>query len=231
MKSIIKILIACTAILTMAISCSKNNNFTDGAANTAIASSTNLTLVNRVLAAFVVDSSSLNLTSSASLPTSYNKFRKQLTYDTLVKANKPNIYKVGDTIMILAYVKGDDYAVSKKSLNFRFFQTPSTFVKPTALYPIQAAEDSIRNFAPKASDILSQVNFATIAVTANDSLNVKALPAQSTNGINYNTYLVQYRYIIPAALQGKLISVNFTTGTTLRNDIGNVNWNFAFNVR
>ncbi len=231
MKSIIKILFACTAILTTAISCTKNDNSTNGAANTAIAASANLTMVNRVLASFVIDSSSLNLTSSASLPMSYNKFRKQLTYDTIATANKPTKYNVGDTLVILGYIKGDDYAISKRGLNFRFFQTPATFVRPTAMYPIQAAEDSIRNFAPKASDILSQVNFSTIGATVSDSLNVTALPAQLTNGINYSTYLVKYRYIIPAALQGKLISVNFTIGTTLRNDIGNVNWNFAFSVR
>ena len=230
MKSIIKILFACTAILTMAISCSKNNNFTYGAANTAIASSANLTLVNRVLAAFVVDSTSLSFTTPGTLPVGYNKFRKQLTYDTLAKANKPTMYKVGDTLMILAYVKGDDYAISKKSLNFKFFQTPVAVIKPTALYPVQAAEDATRNFAPKASDVLNQVNFAKIAATVSDSLNVTALPAQLNNGINYSTYLVQYRYVIPAALKGKLVSINFTTDLTLVSDIGHVNWMLAFYV-
>ena len=231
MRSIIKILFAYTAILTTAISCSKDKTGTNGAANTATAASANLTMVNRVLASFVIDSSSLNLTSSAALPMSYNKFRKLLTYDTISTANKPTKYKVGDTLIILGYVKGDDYAVSKRGLNFRFFQTPTTFITPNALNPIQVAEESGRNFAPKASDILSQVNFAKIGVTVSDSLNVSALPAQLTNGVNYSTYLVKYRYIIPAALQGKLISINFTIDNTLRSDIGNVNWNLAFYVK
>ena len=231
MRSVTKILFACAAILTTVVSCSKNDSTTNAAANIAIAGSTNLTLVNRVLAAFVVDSTSIDYSTTGVLPAAFNPFRKQLTYDTLATANKPKTFKVGDTLMILSYVKGDDYAISKRSLNFRFFQTPLAFVKPTALFPLQTAEESIRNFAPKATDILHQVNFSTIGVTVSDSLNVKALPAQLTNGVNYSTYLVSYRYIIPAALKGKLISVNFTVVPTLIADIGNVNWIFAFYVR
>lgn len=231
MRSTVKILFACMAIVATVISCSKNNDSTNAMANTTIAGSANLTMVNRVMAAFVIDSSSLSFTTPGILPTGFNQFRKQLTYDTIASANKPKTYKVGDTLTILTYVKGDNYAISKRGLNIRFFQTPSTFVKPAAAYPVQAAEDSIRNFAPKASDILNQVNFTTIAPTVSDSLNVTALPAIATNGINYSTFLVRYRYIIPAILQGKLVSVNFTVSNTLRNDIGNVNWILAFYVK
>jgi hypothetical protein len=231
MKSTIKIFFAAAMIFTALAGCKKTSDDVNGAANTAAAAAANLTLVNRVLAAFVIDSSSLATLPAGTITTKYAKqFRKQLTYDTIAAANKAPRYKVGDTLIILAYVKGDDYALSKRSLNFRFFQVPGTFVKPTALYPIQAAEDSIRNFAPKSTDVLDQLNFAAIAASASDSLNVTSLPAESVNGINYGTYLVQYRYIIPQALSGKLVSVNFTVGTTLRNDIGNVNWIYAFYV-
>jgi hypothetical protein len=238
MKSKLKILLAVVAMLTTIISCSKNNDEPNGPANTATAASSNLTLSNRVVAAFVIDSSSLRAIPTGTLPTSgYNKFRKQLTYDTLTSANKPKVYKVGDTVTILAYVKGDDYSIGKRGLYFRFFQVPTafssatSFIKPTALFPIQSAEDSIRNFAPRTVDVLSQVSFATIAPTSSDSLKVSALAGENVNGIKYSTYLVQYNYIIPAALSGKLISVNFTVSTALRNDLGNVNWIYAFYVR
>ena len=238
MKSIIKLFLAAGLLGTALAGCGKNNDEVNGPANTATAASANLTLVNRVLAAFVIDSSSFASTAAVTLPSAgYNKFRKQLTYDTLAAANKPKVYKVGDTLVILTYVKGDDYSLSKRSLNFRFFQIPTafssstSFIKPTALYPIQSAEDSIRNFAPRLIDVLHQLSFAAIAATSSDSLKVSALPAESVNGINYSTYLVQYNYKIPASLSGKLISVNFAVGTTLRNDLGNVNWIYAFYVR
>ncbi len=237
MTSITKIFLLAMVLSATIFSCSKNNDAINGAANTATAASSNLVLSNRVLAAFVIDSSSLSI-PAASLPAKgYNKFRKQLTYDTLSTANKPKIYNIGDTITLLAYIKGDDFALSKRSLNIRFFQVPTSFtsstsfIKPTALYPIQAAEDSIRNFAPRSIDVLNQVSFASIAPAVTDSLKVTLLAPESVNGINYNTYLVQYNYVIPVALSGKLISVNFTVGTSLRNDIGNVNWIYAFYVR
>lgn len=238
MKSIHKIFLACGLTVFFITGCSKNNDDVNGAANTAIASSANLTLANRVLAAFVIDSTTLKIALPGTLPaTGYNKFRKLLTYDTTTASNKPKIYNVGDTVIILAYIKGDDYALGKRGLNFRFFQVPTafsssgSFIKPAALYPIQAAEDSIRNFAPRSIDILSQVNFTSISPIITDSLKVFSLPSEIVNGINYSKLLVQYNYIIPAALSSKLISVNFTVGPTLRNDIGNVNWIYAFYVR
>ena len=55
---------------------------------------------------------------------------------------------------------------------------------------------------------------------------------ENLNGISYSTYLVKHSYIIPIALSTKLVSINFSISSgTLRNDVGNVNWNYAFRVR
>ncbi len=219
-----------TAII-VTVSCSKNSDAINAAANTVKAASSSLSLNNRVLAAFISDSSTLLNLASGVLPGSYNKFRKLLTYDTSATANKAPVYQVGDVINILTYIKGDDSAIVKRKINFRFFQPPSSFITPTALYPLQKAEDSYRGFAPASADILDFIS-VPIAATSTSPFNISIVGKESIGGINSNIYLIQLSYTIPISLMGKLVSINFTTNTTgAASDIGNVNWIYAFKIK
>jgi hypothetical protein len=223
--------LAFMSLVIITVSCSKSNDDINAASNAATAASSSLTLNNRVFAAFIGDSSTLPNLAAGVLPVSYNKFRKLLTYDTASAANKPPVYKVGDVINIVTYVKGDDSAIVKRKINFRFFQPPASFVTPTALYPLQKAEDSYRGFVPASADILDFIS-APIAPTSTSPFNISIVGKESIGGINSNIYLVQFAYTIPATLLGKLVSVNFTTNTAgAASDIGNVNWIYAFRVK
>ncbi|MFP5039875.1 hypothetical protein [Parasediminibacterium sp. JCM 36343] len=232
MKLILKTIFVLSSLSIILAGCSKNNDTTNGDANTAIANSTTFSLTNRVLAAFVVDSSSIYNLPAGVLPSSFNKFRKQLTYDTLAKGNTIPSYKVGDTLTVLAYLKGDDYAISQRSINLRFFQPPTTFNKPTLLFPVAAAEDSIRGYIPKQSDLLDSVS-APIVISTVAPLTVNKIISESISGVNYNTYLVSYAYILPKALSGKLVSINLIVDKKLKpaSDLGNINWIYAFKVK
>ncbi len=232
MKKIIKLLtITSAAALTM-VSCKKDADTTNAAANTANAAATTFSLNNRVLAAFVLDGNTL---PGVALPANYNKFRKLLTYDTIAAANKPTVYNVGDVITILGYVKGDDNAISKRNINVRFFQpSPATFNRPTDLYPTQRAEDSIRNYAPNTAagaTILDQISIVSITNTTSVPYTINTTSTELVNGVNYATFLVKIDYTIPATMAGKLVSINFNVNNSLRNDIGTVNWIYAFRVR
>lgn len=241
MKSIIKKYLVTIAVATAIVSCTKNNDAIDVAANTANTAATTFSLNNRVLAAFVIDSSSIPGLPAGTLPAGYNKFRKQLTYDTIASANKPKVYNVGDTVIVLAYVKGDDNAIGKRNINFKFFGIPTFYtssgnwIKVTTnppQSPIQAAEDSIRGFAPRSIDVFSTVSRPAIAEITDTLVSIKKVGTGQVNSINNTTYLVQLNYIIPVELSGKLTSINFAVGTgNLKNDLGNVNWNYAFKVR
>ncbi|MFC4261844.1 hypothetical protein ACFOWM_03050 [Ferruginibacter yonginensis] len=232
MKNILKYAFVVAAVAAVTTSCKKFDTNINGAANTTTSAASYLTLNNRVQAAFVIDSSTLPYLPAGLLPSSYNKFRKLLTYDTVATVNKPTIYNVGDVINIVGYLKGDDSAIAKRRINFRFFQPPSSFITPTALFPMQRAEESYRGFAPATADILNTVSTTNIAPTNVAPFNVSIVNNESIAGINYNTYLVRLTYTIPASLSGKLISINLTANTAgAAADIGNVNWIYAFRVR
>jgi hypothetical protein len=232
MKKTIKLLTMVLVIAMVMVSCKKDADTTNAAANTANAAANTFSLNNRVLAAFVLDGNTL---PNIALPASFNKFRKLLTYDTIATANKPVVYNVGDVITILGYVKGDDNAISRRNINIRFFQpSPSTFNRPTDLYPTQRAEDSIRNYAPNTAagaTILDQLATLNISNTATTPFTISTASTEVVNGVNYTTFLIKVDYTIPATLSGKLVSINFNINNSLRNDIGNVNWIYAFRVR
>ena len=246
MKKIINFLIVAVTFSTITVSCTKDDEGINGDANQATANASYLSLNNRILAAFVINQSTLPNVAAGLLPVNgtYNKLRKQLTYDTISAANKATIYNVGDTITLLTYVRGDDSAIAKRSLSYKFFGVPTLYpggrpadnwVKPISnpqVSFIQSAEDSVRNFAPRSIDVLNTVNFSAITVTNTFPLEVTKVASEKLSGINYNTYLVKLNYIIPIALSTKLVSINFSVSAgTLRNDVGNVNWNYAFRVR
>lgn len=231
MKTLIKQSITAVCIFTIFTACTKNDMEVNGAANTATAASSNLSLNNRITAAFVKDSSTLPNVNVGATGT-YNKFRKFLTYDTIATANKTPVYNVGDVINVVAYLKGDDSAIAKRRINFRFFQTPSSFVTPTAVNVLQRAEDSYRGFAPATADILATASLTSITATTVSPFDIGIVATENIAGISYKTYLVKLNYTIPASLAGKIISINFTTNTAgAATDLGNVNWIYAFRVR
>ena len=231
MKKILKQLIYTTLLLPAFSACTKYNNDINGPANTATAASSNLSLNNRVIAGFVKDSSTLpniNVGTNGK----YNKFRKFLTYDTTATTNKTSVYNVGDVINVVAFLKGDDSAIAKRKINFRFFQTPTSFITPTAANVLQKAEDSYRGFAPASTDILSVASLPSITQTSVAPFEVSLVGTESLGGINSNIYLVKLNYVIPAIFSGKIISINFTANTAgSPSDLGNVNWIYAFRVK
>ena len=102
MKSILKKLSFIIAVAAAIISCTKNNDDINAVANSANNASATFSLSNRVIAAFVIDASSIPEAPAGILPVNFNKFRKQLTYDTIADANKPKEYSVVDTIIVVA---------------------------------------------------------------------------------------------------------------------------------
>ena len=231
MKKILKHIIYVVCFSLAFTACTKNNNDINGTANNATAASSSLSLNNRVIAGFVKDSSTLpNVNVGANA--TYNKFRKFLTYDTVATINKTPVYNVGDVVNVVAFLKGDDSAIVKRKINFRFFQTPTSFITPTASNVLQKAEDSYRGFAPASADILSTAILPSIMQTSVAPFEVSIVGTESLGGINSNIYLVKLNYIIPATFSGKIISINFTANTGgSSSDLGNVNWIYAFRVR
>ena len=219
-------------LLPLAIlSCTKNDVDINGAANTATAGSSNLALTNRVVSAFVLDTTTLPGLTAGSLP-ALSRFRKLLTYDTLAAANKAPLYNVGDVVNFAGFMKGDDTAIAKRKITIRFFQPPTSFITPTALFPLQRAEDSYRGFAPASADVLNTISLPAISTTLNDSVKVSVVNNEKIGGINYSTYLIRVSYKIPAVMSGKLISINLSANTSgAASDLGNVNWIYAFRVR
>ena len=240
----IKLYFLAASLLVALASCTKTEDISNPAANAATTGAANLSLNNRLQAGFIIDSSTLHFLPAGSLPSGYNKFRKQLTYDTLSAANKPVVYDTNTVITILTYVKGDDSAINRRSINFRFFGVPtlypggratSNWIKPLSNPPqsaVQAAEDSIRNFAPRSIDVLNTVTQSSIRVNTTAPFEITKVKSEVLSGISYSTYLIKLSYTIPPSLSGKLVSINFSvSSSTIRNDIGNVNWNYAFRVR
>ena len=240
MKYKLLIAISCLAIVT---SCKKYENNIDSASNTATAASSALALNNRVLAGFVIDATTLPALQPGLLPASYNKFRKLLTYDTVLVVNKPPAYTAGDVITIVAYLKGDDFAVSKRKINVGLFKAPVAFITPanppTVVNVLQFAEDRYRSYQPGITGSLTAADttftLAAIAPTNVVPFNVVTGFNESINGLNYNTYLVRLTFTVPAPYNGKFLpgqvfSINVNAGV-VAGDLGNVNWIYAFKIK
>ena len=243
MTPIFKYFVCGLTIVATMISCKKYETTTNGAANTATASSSSLSLNNRVLAGFVIDANTLPALQAGQLPASYNRFRKLLTYDTTAAANKAPTYTAGDVITIVTYLKGDDFAISKRRINFSLFRAPTAFITPanppSVVNVLQNAEDRYRSYQPGAAGTATAADttftLTSITPTTTAPFNVSTAFNESVNGINYNTYLVQLRFTIPAPYNGKFLpgqvfSINFNAGVS-GGDLGNVNWIYAFRIR
>jgi hypothetical protein len=233
--------IALLAALLFA-SCAKDATVNPDANNATIGLST-LNLTNRITSNFVIDSSTIPGVATTVYPintitgfTNFNRFRRIGTYDTTSTANRPVAYNVGDSINIVAYVKGDDSAMAKRKVNFRFFKAPSAWVTPTAALGnvMFAAENAYRGFIPATADILNTSTMpGAIAPYATAPFTVTKVASENNNGINVSTYVVAVGLKIPATFTGQMISVNFTTNlTSITGEVvGNVNWPYAFRVR
>jgi len=220
MKSTLKISIFVIAAGVIIESCAKEKDNFNAAANHANTAGATFSLNNRVVAGFVTDAATLCDLPPGSLPAKYNIFRKQLTYGTILNANKPKLYNLGDTIVILAFLRGDDAAIAERSINFKFTGLPTAFSNATAvnkwvpvsphppISPIQSAEDSIRGFALRSIDVLRTVSFPTITEAVSDTLTINRAATGVVNGITTSTYLVQLNYIIITELSGILTSIN-----------------------
>ncbi|MFN0081321.1 MAG: hypothetical protein ACKVOM_02295 [Ferruginibacter sp.] len=242
MKKIIKFSYITLSISLLVVGCTKNDVAINGAANTTTAGSSVLSLNNRVLAAFIIDESTLPQLPAGTLPATgaFNKFRRLFTYDTVATANKPVAYNVGETVNIIGYMKTDDTAAIKRRIIVRLFRAPASFVTvanpPSVVNVMQRAEDSYRTYAPGAgTNPVADTTFTlpTIAPSTTAPFNVTIAGSESIGGIKYNIYLVKVAFTIPASYSGRLMSVNLnanvTPGSTEQN--GNVNWIYAFRVR
>ena len=231
------------AVSTVMVSCTKYNNDIDGTANTATATAASTSLTNRVVAGFIVDATTMPALPAASLPASYNVFRKLLTYDTVTTANKPPAYKAGDVITILGYLKGDDYAIGKRKINVSLFKAPAAFITPanppSVINVMQNAEDRYRSYQPgiAGSATAPDTAFSLVSITPTTAtpFNVANAMSESIAGVNYNTYLVQLTFTIPAAtatkwLPGQVFSINLNAGVAA-GDFGNANWIYAFRLK
>ena len=239
MTPIFKYFVCALTIVATMISCKKYETTTDGAANTVTAAAGNLSLNNRILAGFIIDSSTLPSLQAGLLPVSYNRFRKLLTYDTVAVANRVPTYTAGNVITIVGFLKGDDFAISKGRINVSLFRAPTTFITPanppSIVNVLQRAEDSYRSYQPGAqtgrslptatppnAPIFSPVadtifSLPTIASTITAPFNLAIVLNESNNGINSNTYLVQLTFTIPTPSAtkfaiGSVYSINLNTG-------------------
>jgi len=222
--------------------CTKDNNDINGAANTATAGSSALSLNNRVLAAFIIDSSTLPALPAGTLPATgtYNRFRKLFTYDTVATANKPVAYSVGETVNIIGYMKTDDTAAVKRRILVRLFRAPSSFITvanpPAVINVLQRAEDSYRTYAPGAgTNPIADTTFSLPIIAPSNvaPFNVTLAANENIGGIKYNIYLIKVAFTIPASYSGRLMSINLNANVTpsSREEYGNANWIYAFRVR
>ena len=243
MKYKLKTVFVSIIIAASLFSCKKYDNNIDSESNTATAASSALALNNRILAGFVIDANTLPTLQTGLLPTSYNKFRKLLTYDTVVNANKPPAYTAGDVITIVGYLKGDDFAISKRKINVGLFKAPLAFITPAnppaVVNVLQNAEDRYRSYQPGVTGSLTAADttFALAAITPTNAtpFNVVTGLTETINGLNYNTYLVRLNFTIPTPYNGKFLpgqvfSINFNAGVSA-GDLGNVNWIYAFKIK
>ncbi len=240
-----KIIINSTFIMVIVIaiaSCTKYDTAINGIANTENAGLASATLNNRIVAGFVVDKNTLPTTPISLFPIGFNFFRKTLTYDTVTTANKPPAYKAGDVITILGFMKGDDYAISKRKINVSLYKAPTAFITPanppSVINVMQNAEDRYRSYQPTATGVTAADTTFTLASIAPYNIapfSVINAANESVGGINYNTYLVQLTFTIPTPtatkwIPGQVFSINFNAGVSA-GDAGNVNWIYAFKIK
>jgi hypothetical protein len=243
MKSTIKYITYGLVVAVISVSCTKYKNDIDGTANTATTNSTSLSLNNRVASGFVINAGTLPGLAAGTLPASYNVFRKLMTYDTITTANKPPAYKAGDVITIIGYLKGDDFAISKRRINVSLYKAPTAFITPAnppAVFNVmQNAEDRYRSYQPGAVGSATApdtaFSLAAIAPAVTAPFTVTKVLSEKLSGVNYDTYLVQVSFTIPAAtatkwLPGQVFSINLNAGVSA-GDLGNVNWIYAFRLR
>jgi hypothetical protein len=253
------------AVIAALLSCTKYSTSVDGTANTATAGLSSSSLSNRVVTGFIVDGSTLPTLPTGALPPAYNMFRKILTYDTVSTVNKPPAYKAGDVITIVGFLKGDDYAISQRKINIGLYKAPNAWITTTVatnINVLQNAEDRYRSYQPSAQTGVQPataqpplVPNAPIFNPAPDTLlslpsivpsntspfTVTQVANELVGGINYNTYLVQLSFKIPATYGGKFVSgnvmsINFNVGSPFgflfpAENAGNTNWIYAFRIR
>jgi hypothetical protein len=242
--------IVATALLA---SCAKDAT-TNPTQNSAALNNTVLLLNNRITANFALDSNAIPGVASSVYPvgsngfTNFNRFRRIGTFDTTASANRPPVVTVGSTINIVTFIKGDDSAMAKRSLNFRFFRPPSnspSWITPTASLGnvMFAAENAYRGFNPASGDILAGGTqslagpIVPVTTTSAPLFTVTKVANEVNEGINISTYLVALRYTIPSSFAGQLISINFNVGPSIyitsgsnAESLGVCNWNYAFRV-
>ena len=241
--NLIHSILYCLIITIILFSYKKYENNINGAANTEATSSATFALNNRILAGFIIDGTTLPNLPAGLLTASYNKFRKFFTYDTVANANKPPAYTAGDVITIVGYLKGDDFAISKRKINVSLFKAPAAFITPanppSVINVLQNAEDRYRSYQPGALGSLNAADttftLAAIAPISSAPFSVATSFSESINGINYNTYLIQLKFTIPAPYSGKFLpgqvfSINLNAGVAA-GDLGNVNWIYAFKIK
>jgi hypothetical protein len=195
-------------------------------------------LGNRITSNFVIDSSTIPGVAASIYPvglngfTNFNKFRRLGTFDTIATANKAPIVSVGSTINIVTYIKGDDTAMAKRSINFRLFRAPSTWITPTAALGnvMFAAENSYRGYTVGSADVLlTSVLAGPIVPNTTPVFKVTKVATENNAGINVSTYVVALTLTIPPTFAGQLVSINFNVGAA-GGDLGNVTWPYAFRV-
>jgi hypothetical protein len=195
-------------------------------------------LGNRITSNFVIDSSTIPGVPAGIYPlnlagfTNFNKFRKIGTFDTVATVNKPTVVSVGSTINIVTYIKGDDTAMAKRSINFRLFKAPTAWITPTASLGnvMFVAENFYRGYTVASGDVLAtSVLAGPIVANTTPVFKVTKVANENNAGINVSTYVVAFAYTIPATFAGQLVSVNFNVGAA-GSDLGNVTWPYAFRV-
>jgi hypothetical protein len=256
MKQFIKNTILTVSVVTVIFSCTKYDTNIDGAANTANAAGSNSTLNNRVTAGFIVNSSTIPTLPAGILPT-LTTFRRFLSYDTTKRtgffADTLPVYRAGDVITIVGYLKGDEFAISKRRINISLFKAPTSFITPanppSVINVLTRAEDSYRSYQPGVQTSATAFNaiadtilsLPSISPTNVAPFNVFKVMNESIGGINYDTYLVQLTFTIPTSYNGKFVSgnvmsINLNAGAPFAfvntaENASNINWIYAFRIR
>lgn len=268
MKKITKNSMLIIVIALAIASCTKYDTGINGVANTANAGAANSTLTNRVTVGFVVNASTLPSVPASVLAPS-TTFRRFLSYDTSKRAgffaDTVPVYKAGDVINIVAFLKGDDYAISQRRINVGLYKAPGAWITTTPATNInvmQNAEDRYRSYQPGAQTGVQPANavsplvpnapiFSAVADTIltlpsivpfnTTPFTVTQVANELVGGINYNTYLVQLSFKIPATygnkfVSGNVMSINFNVGAPFgflfqAENASNINWIYAFRIR
>ncbi len=256
MKKFIKLTAVIFFIGSTITSCTKYNSDINGAANTTNAAATNSTLNNRVTAGFIVNSSTLPNLPAGVLPT-LTTFRRFLSYDTTKRtgffADTLPVYKAGDVITIVGYLKGDEFAITKRKINVSLFKAPSSFITPAnppgVINVLTRAEESYRSYQPGVQTSATAFNAVADTILSLPSIvptnlapfNVSKILNESIGGINYDTYLIQLTFTIPMAYNGKFVSgnvmsINLNAGAPFAfvnsgETASNINWIYAFRIK